>query len=279
MNEVSSRLAARKAAIWFLAVLALAVTVAALVLPPLAQPPEYHLFADQRSLLGIPNFFNVSTNVAFLLVGGAGVVLLLRNRSPHESRPLLDPSVRWPYLVLFAAVALTCAGSVYYHLAPDNARLMWDRLPMSVGFMALLAAMISERIHPRAGMTLFGPLVLAGVASVVHWQSSEAAGSGNLWPYVGVQSYAIVAVLLIIYLFPARFSRGTDVLVAVAWYALAKVAEFYDREIFSVGQLVGGHALKHLFAALSIFWILRMIWKRDLLTGSAEAKNAVPGGS
>jgi hypothetical protein len=86
---------ARTAGIWFLAVLALAITVAALALPPLPQPPEYHQFADRRTLLGIPNFFNVFSNVAFLLVGGAGVVLLLRNRLPHASQPLLDRSVRW----------------------------------------------------------------------------------------------------------------------------------------------------------------------------------------
>jgi hypothetical protein len=255
----------RNAGIWILVVLTLAVTVTALTLPPLPQPPEYHRFADQRTLLGIPNFFNVSSNVAFLLVGGAGVVLCLRNRSPNASRPLLDSSVRWPYLVLFAAVALTCVGSAYYHLSPDNSRLTWDRLPMSVGFMALTAAMISERIHPTAGTALLGPLVLTGIASVMYWQWSETAGTGNLWPYVGVQFFAIVAVLLIIFLFPPRYSRVTDIPVAVALYALAKGAEFYDKEILSIGQLVGGHALKHLFAALAIFWILRMIWKRELL--------------
>lgn len=267
----------RKAGIWFLAALAMAVTLAALTLPPLPQPPGYHQFADQRTLLGIPNFFNVFSNVPFLLVGGAGVLLLLRNRSPHASQPIMDASVRWPYLVLFAAVALVCVGSACYHLAPDNARLAWDRLPMSVGFMALLAAMISERIRPRAGMALLGPLVLAGIASVLYWQWSEAAGTGNLWPYVAVQSFAVVAVLLIVLLFPPRYSRGSDILVAVALYALAKGAEFYDEEIFSVGQLVGGHALKHLFAALAIFWILRMIWKRDLLTGPAAANSFSAG--
>ena len=267
----------RKAGIWFLVLLTLAVTVAALALPPLPQPPEYHQFADQRTLLGIPNFFNVSSNVAFLLVGGAGVVLILRNDSRHASQPLLDPSVRWPYLVLFAAVALTCVGSAYYHLAPDNARLTWDRLPMSVGFMALLAAMISERIHPKAGMTLLGPLVLVGIASVVYWHWGEAAGTGNLRPYLAVQFISIVTVLLIIFLFPPRYSRGTDILGAIALYALAKGAEFYDGEIFSASQLVGGHALKHLFAALAIFWILRMIWKRGPVTGPAAATNAVTG--
>lgn len=105
----------RKGSIWFLVVLTSAVTVAALALPPLPQPPEYHQFAYQRALPDLPNFFNVSSNIAFLLVGSAGVVLCLRNRRPLPSRPLLDPSVRWTYVVMFAAVALTCAGSAYYH--------------------------------------------------------------------------------------------------------------------------------------------------------------------
>src|SRR6185503_19530446 len=112
-----------------------------------------------------------------------------------------------------------------YHLAPDNARLTWDRLPMSVGFMALLAAMISERIHPRTGVALLGPLVLVGVASVLYWNWGEAVGAGNLRPYVAVQAFAILAVLLIILLFPPRYTRGRDMLVAVAIYALAKAAE------------------------------------------------------
>ena len=267
----------RKARIWFLALLALAVVVVAMALPPLPQPPEYHQFADQRALLGIPNFFNVSSNVAFLLVGAAGVAVLLRNRTQHASRPPLDPPVRWSYLVLFAAVALTCVGSAYYHLAPDNSRLTWDRLPMSVGFMALLAAMISERIQPRAGMALLGPLVLVGIASVMYWHWGETAGAGNLWPYVAVQSFAIIAVLLIIFLFPPRYSRGTDFLVAVVLYALAKGAEVYDHEIFAAGQIVGGHALKHLFVALAIFWILRMIWKRGPAAEPAPVTNFVTG--
>jgi hypothetical protein len=104
---------------------------------------------------------------------------------PCTSQPLLDRSVRWTNLVLFAAVALTCVGSAYYHLAPDSSRLTWDRLPMGVAFMALLAAMISERIHPRAGMTLLA-LVLVGIASVLYWHWGEAAGTGNLRPYVAV---------------------------------------------------------------------------------------------
>jgi len=127
-------------------------------------------------------------------------------------------------------------------------------------------------------MALLGPLVLVGISSVLYWHWGEATGTGNLRPYVAIQSFAILAVLLIIFLFPPRHSRGTDILVAVAWYALAKGTEFYDRDIYSAGQLVGGHALKHLFAALAIFWILRMLWKRSPVTGSA-ATNASSAGS
>ena len=42
----------------------------ALLLPPIAQPPGYHDFADQRSLFGIPHIWNVLSNLAFVLAGG-----------------------------------------------------------------------------------------------------------------------------------------------------------------------------------------------------------------
>ena len=69
---------------------------------------------------------------------------------------------------LFVGVGLTTLGSSYYHLAPDNARLVWDRLPMSVGFMGLLTALLAERISLPVSRWLFGPLLVVGAASVRH---------------------------------------------------------------------------------------------------------------
>ena len=52
--------------------LALALLVVALLLPPMPQDPEYHNFADRRMLLDIPNFFDVISNLPFLLIGALG---------------------------------------------------------------------------------------------------------------------------------------------------------------------------------------------------------------
>jgi hypothetical protein len=44
-----------------------------LFLPPIPQPQDYHQFADQRTLLGVPNFWNVVSNLPFVLVGAWGL--------------------------------------------------------------------------------------------------------------------------------------------------------------------------------------------------------------
>ena len=45
----------------------------------------------------------------------------------------------------------------------------------------------------------------------------------------------------------------------MAFYGLAKVLEAVDRIIYSLGGVVSGHTLKHVAAALSTYWILRML--------------------
>src|SRR5262249_32907020 len=61
------------------------------VRPPLPQDLAYHHFVDQRTLLGIPHFANVVSNVPFLLVGAAGLIL-----GPRRG-VFLDERERWPY--------------------------------------------------------------------------------------------------------------------------------------------------------------------------------------
>src|SRR5262249_29426249 len=128
-------------------------------LPLLPQDLSYHAFADDRTMLGVPNFLNVASNLPFLVVGVLGLRLLLRLDAVRPDGPVLERAERWPLLVLFVGVLLTAFGSAYYHLAPDNERLVWDRLPMTVAFMGFFASMIGERISVRAGSWLLWPLV------------------------------------------------------------------------------------------------------------------------
>jgi hypothetical protein len=231
-------------------------------LPPLPQPQSYHHFADDRSLAGVPNFLNVVSNVPFLLVGLWGLWFVWPRQSGTVS-PFFDPVERWPFVLFFAGVGLTGLGSAYYHLEPNNDRLVWDRLPMVVAFMALFAAVLGDRIGVRLGIRLLLPLVALGIGSVIYWHASEQQGRGDLRPYYFVQFYPMLALPLLLLFLPPRYTRTADFFVALGWYVLAKVCEHPgDRPIYELGHIVSGHTLKHLSAAISAYWILRMLQKR-----------------
>jgi hypothetical protein len=206
------------------------------VVPPVAQPESYHAFGDHRRLLGIPNFWNVVSNLPFAFAGIWGL------------RAFRDLASR----LLFAGIFLTTFGSAYYHLAPDNSHLVWDRAPMTVAFMSLLALIIAVSFGAKAGRRLLLPLVALGLASVAWWRFS-----GDLRPYVLVQflPMAMLPIALVFFDIPAQ----RQLWIAAALYAVAKIAESQDARIFSY-LFLSGHTLKHLLAGASTWWLFR--WRR-----------------
>jgi hypothetical protein len=233
---------------------------------PLKQDFRYHDFADQRTFFGVTHLLNVLSNAPFLVVGVLGLAFVIRRRDAF-----LDPAEVWPYLVFFVGIGLTAFGSAYYHLEPTNPRLVWDRLPIAMAFMALFAAVIGERVGVRAGLALLGPLMALGLGSVFYWDFTESRGHGDLRPYYLVQGYPLIAIPLMLMLFPPRYTRGTDLLIAVAWYLVAKGCEVYDRPIYYhlLGEVISGHTIKHLLSAAGAFWVLRMLWLRRPVTSAA----------
>jgi hypothetical protein len=203
------------------------------LLPALHQDENYHHFADQRTLLGIPNFWNVVSNSPFAIVGILGLLAL----SDLASR------------ILFAGVLLTAFGSAYYHWSPDDTRLVWDRLPMTIVFMTLFALVIEERARSRL-KELFPLLLFCGVASVFWWRFT-----GSLWPYALVQFIPMLAIPTLLVMRPGKPGLWPVIL----FYGLAKLAEQFDASIYSLLPL-SGHTLKHLLGALATWFILR--WGR-----------------
>ena len=226
----------------------------------IAQDQTYHLFADGRILLGIANAADTLSSAAFLVVGVLGLIFLWRERAAGGSRRFVVPAEMRAYWALFASVALTGFGSAYYHLAPDDARLVWDRLPMSFAFTALLAATVAERIRLTLGLQLLAPLLLLGGGSVVYWR-----WTGNLLPYAAVQFGSIAAIVAIVILFRSRYTRGSYIFGVLAIYAAAKATEALDAQLYTLGQIVSGHTLKHLLAAAALCWLLRMLQLRRAL--------------
>jgi hypothetical protein len=268
-TSIGSRRDVRLAIICAVAVVIAVVTS---LVPRFTQPEAYHHFADREPALGVPNFFNVASNLGFLVVGLMGLYFVVRGTQSDGRPAFADPSERWSWGVVFGGTAATCLGSGFYHLAPDSPRLAWDRLPMAVAFMGIVAAVVSERVSATAGRRMLVPLVLGGSASVWYWRWSASRGVENLNPYGAVQYGSLLLLLLLIALFPSRYTRGRDTLVALAWYGLAKAAEYFDQAIFvATGDRVSGHTLKHLLAALAIFWLLRMLALRRPVSATADA--------
>jgi hypothetical protein len=244
---------------WIIA-FTLTCALAAYFLPAAPQPIEYHDFADHRTFLGVHNFLDVASNAGFLLVAIAGLIVALRPRTSFELA-----AERLPYAVFFIGVLLTAAGSAYYHLAPDNQRLFWDRLPMTIAFMALIAAQVADRISVRLGLALLTPLLIVGLASVLYWRATEQAGAGNVVPYGVLQAYAVVMLLLIALSQPSRYTRGNDVYWVFAAYVAAKLFELLDAPVLALdGHLVSGHTLKHVAAAVGGLVVCRMLLLREL---------------
>lgn len=259
---MSAATALRRKPDWthWLALLVFAAPIAAgLLLPAVQQPARYHQFADNRACFGIPNCLDVLSNLPFIAIGSAGLALVLGGGA---LRVFAQSHERWSYVAFFTGALLVGFGSAYYHWAPDGLRLAWDRLPVTIAFMSLLAATISERVDVRIGVRWLAPLVLVGMATVLYWRWGMQRGAGDLLPYGVVQYGGIAAILVLALARPSRYTRGGDIFILFVWYGLAKGGEIFDQPIYALTGFVSGHTLKHLCAGLAVYWIYRSLRRR-----------------
>jgi hypothetical protein len=224
---------------------------------PIAQWASYHDFADARAWLGLPNAANVLSNLPFAVIGGWGLWRL--SRLAHGG---LRTDAHAAWCVFSAAVALTAIGSAFYHWAPANGPLVFDRLPIAWACAALSCALLAERVDARWGSVsaLVAALGVATLAVVVWW-FSEQQGQGDLRAYLWVQflPMLLVPAVLALRLAPtgARLTPGSAWWTVLALYGLAKLMEIGDESVFETVGRISGHTFKHLLAALAAWWLLR----------------------
>lgn len=240
---------------------------------PIPISPTYHNFADRRAIFGIPDGLNVLSNFLFFLVGVIGVAFILRARRDNTFRNQLE---RLPYLVFFAGTALTGIGSAYYHLAPSNQRLIWDLLPMTACYAALLSATIMERVSERVGLVLLGPLIAAGAACALYWRVGQLHGHGDYRFYLFAQFFSAAAIGAIVLLFPPTYSGGRYLALAFVFYVFAKLFETFDKAVYSAVRIASGHTLKHLAAGIACYFLLRMLVIRHSLVGENVQPASAP---
>jgi len=233
---------------------------------PIPQDEVYHRFADQREILGIPNFWNVISNIPFFLVGLIGTIAVIKKKWVG-----LDTPAHGAYLLFFIGVGFIGLGSAYYHLNPNTNTLFWDRLPMAISFMAFFSLIITEHVHEKLGRVMLWPLIVLGCGSVLYWHWSEQSGAGDLRPYALVQFLPIVLIPFMLITQPSLFTRTKDLYVVLLFYLFAKLAEHFDRLLYAFGGILSGHSLKHFFAALGAFWLLRMLRLRVPSSGFPSA--------
>jgi hypothetical protein len=258
-----------KLKVWILAGVAIIAIIALPFIPRIPQDLTYHELIDTREVLGIPNFWNVVTNIPFFLVSLLGFTSLRSDR-----RIAIAPALRLSYTVFLVGVMLVSVGSSYYHYAPSNTSLVWDRLPMAISFMALLVMVIGDSVSPILARKLFWPLLLLGLGSVIYWHVTELMGVGDLRPYGLVQFLPMVLLLLIIILFGTQSLRVGFLWATCITYGLAKVAEHFDRAVYAVTGLMSGHSIKHVLAALAIFWIVLACWPNTKLSTRVKVKRS-----
>lgn len=238
-----------------LTLISVAAVVALLIAGPIPQDPNYHLFADSRHIAGISNFWNVASNLPFLVAGTLG--LLRYPKLSHEESAN-------GYLVMCVGVVLVGFGSAYYHYAPTNQTLLWDRLPMTVAFMALLSLLLGERVLRTPRPQLVWVLVLAGAAAAFYWAWTESLGKGDLRPYAIVQFLPVLLMPLMLAMFRQRYLSSRLLLWSFGFYFLAKALEYFDWQIFTATTVMSGHAIKHVAAAAAVLCIIYAIPTRPI---------------
>ncbi|MEM7400651.1 MAG: hypothetical protein AAF304_01740 [Pseudomonadota bacterium] len=218
-------------------------------LKPIPQDLAYHLFADNRTILGISNFFDVVSNLPFFFIGFLGSLTIIKHWGISQS---------WSWLILFLAVLLVSLGSAYYHLSPENKTLTWDRLPMAIAFMALFVIVLTDYVNISLEKWLLLPMCLLGVFSVIYWHMTD-----DLRIYAWVQFVSMALLLIIMFVYKPTYLRTSYLVFAFFFYMLSKIAEYFDQQFFEFfAQLISGHTIKHLLASIATLYFYFLLRHR-----------------
>ncbi len=219
---------------------------------PIPQDQAYHSFADQRSFFGLPNFFDIFSNIFFFIPGILGIRLCMAKNAQFN--------ISWK--LFFLSVCLVAPGSVFYHYGPNDFAMIWDRLPMTLAFTSLTVAILTDTFHWKYETPLLIALPLVGAYSILHWQIFN-----DLRPYAWVQLTPIICVLLLACLYKKNGLTPKYLFLTFFFYSAAKLTENFDLQIFQFTNLCfSGHSIKHILAAAAVYCLYLM--KKSKLSSS-----------
>ena len=210
-----------------------------------------------KNYFSVNNFWKLISNIPFIIIGLIGIY-------ENKNKKLIHDNFKTApiYSVFFLGVFLTGFGSSWFHLNPNDSTLVWDRLPMTIGFMALTTGLLSEYLYRDLQKKIFYPLLFVGFISVLYWYYTEQQGRGDLRLYVLVQFLPLLLIPLIALTHQSRFTHNNILIGVILFYLLAKLTEHYDQAIHQALGFISGHSIKHLLAAAATYLVLIMLKNR-----------------
>lgn len=237
---------------FILAALCVIPIIVTAVIAPIPQDLNYHIFSDSQEHFGIPNFWNVLSNLPYIAFGVFGLTQTLISKQ----------NIAFGYLPLssafFIGLTLSGLGSAYYHYAPSNESLVWDRLPMTVAFMAFFTTVLSLHFSlENKRYPILIALITFGATSVYYWAYTENIGKGDLRPYAVIQFLPIILIPAIMLMFKSARYDTKYIGWIIGVYVLAKATEHFDSEIDAMLGF-SGHSTKHIVSAFAGLFYLKL---------------------
>ena len=199
-------------------------------------PKGYHYFADKRRLVGLPNAMNVLSNL-FIIIP---VIYLLKHKTENNTNNNL----------LIIHITLLSLASAYYHYNPSDKSIFWDIL-----MIATLSIIVLNIINEYKYGSLF---YILGILSVVYWKQT-----GDIRLYLLI----LIGVPIIFFLKYYGNKEEEDdkgikknLYIILFFTVLYRFVEYYDHQIYNItNKMISGHTLKHIFAGLSILYIVKLL--------------------
>lgn len=235
--------------------------IVALFYGPISQPQEYHDFADDREILGIPNALDVMSNLAIIYPGVVGLAFV------HESRklPKVSEDEISIQITLFSGMILTFAGSVWFHLDPTDSTMLWDRLGMSVVIGSCISLLIHDMWDRNLAAKIHLPIVIASILSVLWWPVFD-----DLRVYFIVKHHPFILFPIFLFCGHRIYDKTSGYYWGLSMFLLATIFEFADQQIFEITGIISGHTLKHLAAGIGLWFLMVMIRDRELISVEEE---------
>jgi len=210
---------------------------------------------------------NVASSLAFLLAATMAI-RAARHRGAVKS---------WP-VGMFAAIAAAIGlGSAWFHAYPTLLSRLGDVGPITT-FVVCYLAWSLRVLMASSWATVIGVLLATGVASAVAAQTTcpavIMAPPGSAAPCLNgsVAYLSVLAALLGLTIVTAvRASPAAPRLASAAvCFAIALCARTFDFELCDKTNSIGVHWLWHLFAALTVYILLRIMIDHEVGTSAAR---------